>query len=451
MSNNPASNEYAVKLTNVSKYYKLYEFPKYRLLEAFHPRRKVYHEKYHAIKNLNLKVKKGEILGIVGKNGSGKSTLLKLITGILTPDGGDIQVDGNISALLELGSGFNPEFTGMQNIFFYGIILGFSRQEMQDKLDDILAFADIGDFIHQPLKTYSSGMRARLGFSVAVNIDPDILILDEVLAVGDVLFKRKCYAKMREFFEGGKTILFVSHSAGTVIEMCSRAVFLLDGSIALDGDPKTVTYYYEKYQFSSKEEQKKLRSKMLELSKLPVSDFADSIENDSCVEMEAKESGLPDSDEYLPSFVSTPSFGNNDIATFDNIAIYNDNDDKVNVLQINHTYKLSFTVKFNRNEEDIFFGAEFYTIKGFLISSVDTKRYITDKIFSVKKNDIFRVTIEFNCLMLPEVYLINIFANYRDSGLTIRDAYIFKVKPAGWFQAGLVHLKQKIEVNRLEK
>ena len=155
-------------------------------------------------------------------------------------------------------------------------------------------------------------------------------------------------------------------------------------------------------------------------------------------------------DEYLPSFVSTPSFGKNNIATFDNIAIYNNKNKKVNVLQINHTYKLHFTVKFNRSEEDIFFGAEFYTLKGFLISGLDTKRYTTNKVYSVKKDNVFEVTIEFNCALLPEVYLINIFANYGDSGLTIRDAYIFKVTPSDWFQSGLVNLKQKIEVKKIE-
>jgi len=208
MPNNPTfniqhstSSEIAISLKNVSKYYKLYNKPKDRLKEALSRSGKIYHKKFYATKNLDLEIKKGEILGIVGKNGSGKSTLLKLITGVLTPDEGSITVNGKISALLELGSGFNPEFTGMQNIFFYGTILGFSKEEMKEKLDDILAFADIGDFIQQPLKTYSSGMKSRLGFAVAVHIDPEILILDEVLAVGDILFRRKCYAKMEEFFK----------------------------------------------------------------------------------------------------------------------------------------------------------------------------------------------------------------------------------------------------------
>ena len=183
-------SDIAISIKNVSKYYKLYNSPKDRLKESLSFSNKQYHKKFYATQNLSLDIKKGEILGIVGKNGSGKSTLLKLITSVLTPDEGSIKVNGKISALLELGSGFNPEFTGIENIFFYGTILGFSKQEMEAKLDDIIAFADIGDFIYQPLKSYSSGMKSRLGFAVAIHIEPEILILDEVLSVGDVLFQR---------------------------------------------------------------------------------------------------------------------------------------------------------------------------------------------------------------------------------------------------------------------
>lgn len=442
----------AISLKDVSKYYKLYDAPKYRLKEAFDLRGRIYHKKYYAINDLNLEIKRGEILGIVGKNGAGKSTLLKIITGVLVPDVGTAEVNGNISALLELGSGFNPEFTGIQNIFFYGAILGFSRKEMQEKMDDILEFADIGDFIHQPLKTYSSGMRARLGFAVAVNIDPDILILDEVLAVGDILFKRKCYAKMKEFFDGGKTILFVSHDVTSVKELCSRAVFLLDGGIALDGDPKTVTHYYEKYQFASEEARKSLKEEMLQLQNdTPGNNLADNNSQLQYTKPTESISETIDGDEYLSSFVSTPSFGKSNLATFNKIAIHNSNDEKVNVLQVDHAYKLSFEVKFNMKVDDIFFGAEFLTMKGNLVSGLDTKKYKTDKVYMIEKDDIYKIVIEFDCLLLPEVYLINIYVNNDNSGLTIHDAYIFKVKPATWFQPGLVHLRQKIEVKKLEK
>ena len=260
------NSDIAISLKNVSKYYKLYKDPRDRLKEALSPFSKVFHKKFYATNNINLEIKKGEILGIVGKNGSGKSTLLKLITSVLTPDEGSIQVKGKISALLELGSGFNPEFTGLQNIFFYGAILGFSKKDMNEKLADIITFADIGEFIEQPLKTYSSGMKARLGFAVAVHIDPEILILDEVLSVGDVLFKRKSYAKMQGFFENGKTIIYVSHSTNEINRLCTRAIFLLNGEIIMDDEPKIVTKYYEKYLFAKKENQVKVIEEIKNLS-----------------------------------------------------------------------------------------------------------------------------------------------------------------------------------------
>ncbi len=380
---------------------------------------------------------------------------MKLISGVLSPNGGTVEVNGKISALLELGSGFNPEFTGIQNIFFYGTILGFTRKEMQERLDDILEFADIGEFIHQPLKTYSSGMRARLGFSVAVNIDPDILILDEVLSVGDILFRRKCYSKMKEFFDGGKTIIYVSHSSGTVKELCSRAIFLLDGDIVLDADPKTVTHYYEKYQFLSKEAQRDLKKEMLayrsdeekyNLESVVEGEVSKEEENDK-----SEKFALLDGDEYLPTFQSKPTFGESKLATFDQYTIVNNNNMQVNVLQVGHIYTLKFRVHFNQSAEDIYFGAEFLTIKGNLLSGVDTKRYKTNSIYSIKSGESYEVKISFKCNLLPEIYVVNIYANNEEGGLTIHDACIFKVKSVGWFEAGMVYLDQEIAVEKLEK
>ena len=200
-----------IKLEGVSKYYRLYGSPRDRLKEALSPFGKMYHERFYATKNIDLEVKKGEILGVVGENGCGKSTLLKLITGVLVPSEGKVTVRGKITALLELDAGLNPEYTGVQNIYFYGAIIGYSREEMEQKYDEIVEFADIGKFIYQPLKTYSSGMKSRLGFALAVSVDPDIFIVDEVLAVGDMYFRRKCYNKIHELFEKGRTVMFVSH------------------------------------------------------------------------------------------------------------------------------------------------------------------------------------------------------------------------------------------------
>ena len=219
-------NPTVISIKNLSKVYKLYDKKSDRIKEALSARRRKYHCDFYALRNINLEVKKGEILGIVGRNGAGKTTLLEVIAGILTPTGGQAQIDGNVSALLALGIGFNPERTGVENIYVNGTLKGFSKEEMDNKIEKILDFADIGNFACQPVKTYSSGMQARLGFAVAVHMDPEILIVDEVLAVGDELFRRKCYAKMEEIFKSGCTVLFVSHTVNTINEICTRAILL---------------------------------------------------------------------------------------------------------------------------------------------------------------------------------------------------------------------------------
>lgn len=235
-----------IKVENLTKVYKLYDKPINRLKEALHPFRKSYHKDFYALNNVSFEVKKGETLGIIGKNGSGKSTLLKIITGVLTPTSGNVYVNGKISALLELGAGFNPEFTGIENVYFQGMLMGYTKEEIDSKLDEILSFADIGDFVYQPVKTYSSGMFVRLAFAVAINVDPDILIVDEALAVGDISFQAKCYKKFEEFRRAVKTIVFVTHSLDTVIRYCDWALVLNNGVKEYEGNPKDAVDYYKR-------------------------------------------------------------------------------------------------------------------------------------------------------------------------------------------------------------
>lgn len=201
-------SEVAIRVDDVSKLYKLYDKPSDRLKESLGLTRKKLYKEHYALHNVSFDVKRGETVGIIGTNGSGKSTILKIITGVLNPSGGHVEIDGRISALLELGAGFNMEYTGIENIYLNGTMIGFSREEIDAKMQDILDFADIGDFVHQPVKTYSSGMFVRLAFAVAINIDPEILIVDEALSVGDVFFQAKCYKKFEDFKKMGKTILF---------------------------------------------------------------------------------------------------------------------------------------------------------------------------------------------------------------------------------------------------
>ncbi|GFN32796.1 ABC transporter ATP-binding protein [Paenibacillus xylaniclasticus] len=239
-------SQYAVKVDNVSKVYKVYKQPVDRLKESIRFPRKIYHTPFHAVSELSISIPVGETIGILGKNGAGKSTLLKMITGVLQPTSGNITVNGKIAALLELGAGFNPEYTGLENIYLNGTLMGYSREQMEERLQDILTFADIGDFIHRPVKTYSSGMFARLAFAVAINVDPDILIVDEALSVGDVAFQAKCYRKFNEFKQKGKTIIFVTHSLETVLRYCTHAFVIHDGRMIAEGSPKDMVDLYKK-------------------------------------------------------------------------------------------------------------------------------------------------------------------------------------------------------------
>lgn len=236
----------AIQVDHVSKVYRLYDKPRDRLKEAFSLTRKTYFKEHYALRDISFELGRGETVGIIGTNGAGKSTILKIITGVLSPTKGNVTVNGRISALLELGAGFNMEYTGIENIYLNGMMIGFSRKEIDRKLDDILAFADIGDFVYQPVKTYSSGMFVRLAFAVAINIDPEILIVDEALSVGDAFFQMKCYHKFEEFKKQGRTILFVSHDLGSINKYCDRVILLNKGYKMAEGEPKDMIDLYKR-------------------------------------------------------------------------------------------------------------------------------------------------------------------------------------------------------------
>lgn len=242
-----SDKDVVISVNKLSKVYKLYNNPKDRLKESLSLSRKKYHKEFHALNDISFNIKKGETVGIIGKNGSGKSTLLKILTGVLSSTEGEVTVNGKIAALLELGAGFNPEYTGMENIYLQGTILGFSREQMNKKIDAILAFAEIGEYIQQPVRTYSSGMFARLAFAVAINVEPEILIVDEALAVGDVRFQSKCFKKFDDLKEQGVTILFVTHDVFSVRNMCDRAIWINQGLLLLEGDTSLVTAKYMEY------------------------------------------------------------------------------------------------------------------------------------------------------------------------------------------------------------
>lgn len=235
----------AIKVTDLEKVYKLYDKPSDRVKDALRIGRGKHHTEHRALKGVSMTIRQGECVGIIGTNGSGKSTILKIITGVLSPTSGEVEVNGRISALLELGAGFNMEYNGIENIYLNGTMIGFSKKEIDQKMDEILAFADIGDYVYQPAKTYSSGMFVRLAFAVAINIDPEILIVDEALSVGDVFFQAKCYHKFEEFKEMGKTIVFVSHDLSSISKYCDRVVLLNQGVKLGEGNAKQMIDTYK--------------------------------------------------------------------------------------------------------------------------------------------------------------------------------------------------------------
>lgn len=258
---------------NLSKVYKIYAKPSDRLKETFSHNKTKYYKEFYALNDVSFDIVEGETVGIIGRNGSGKSTLLKILTGVLNNSAGDINIDGKISALLELGAGFNGEFTGIENIFLNGTIMNISREDMEKKLDDIIAFADIGDYINQPVKTYSSGMFVRLAFAVAINVEPDILIVDEALAVGDTRFQLKCMDKFMEFMKAGKTVLFVSHDVNSIKRFCKRSIWLNNGKLIMDGNTDEVTDRYMDF----------LKSE------LSIEDYFEKIKNKGDVKIEKEE------------------------------------------------------------------------------------------------------------------------------------------------------------------
>ena len=240
------NRQLAIDVQGVKKVYKLYDKPSDRMREAFGLLKNRPPKKHYALNGVNLQIRAGETVGIIGTNGSGKSTLLKIITGVLNPSEGTVKVNGRISALLELGAGFNMEYNGIENVYLNGTMMGFSKKEIDAKLPDILAFADIGDYVNQPVKTYSSGMFVRLAFAVAINIEPEILIVDEALSVGDVFFQAKCYHKFEEFKKMGKTILFVSHDLSSISKYCDRVYLLNKGELLGEGSPKEMIDTYKR-------------------------------------------------------------------------------------------------------------------------------------------------------------------------------------------------------------
>jgi len=344
----------SIVVTDLSKVYHLYNSPQDRLRETLKLTRKSLHRDFFALNNVSFSVYPGETVGIIGKNGAGKSTLLKIITGVLSPSSGSVEITGKISALLELGAGFNPEYSGLENVYLNGTIIGYSRAEMNERLQKILDFADIGEFIYQPVKSYSSGMFMRLAFSVAINVDPEILIIDEALSVGDVLFQAKCYKKIQEFKMAGKTILFVSHSLSTIIQYCDRCIVLNDGEKVSEGDSVPMVDLFKQILAAPKGEKAEITSLADRYSQEPP-------ENDGSFLMKEQM-------DVNPKFLE---YGNHEIEIVD-FGVVDAFGHTSNIVDSEKSFQIFVQIKANREKFDPIIAFTFKDVHGVEITGTNT-------------------------------------------------------------------------------
>ncbi len=343
------SDKNVISVQHLSKMYKLYDKPSDRLKESLGLSRKKKYREHYALHDVNFNIHEGECVGIIGVNGSGKSTILKIITGVLAPTTGEVKVNGRISALLELGAGFNMEYSGLENVYLNGTMIGFSEEEIDAKLDDILDFADIGDYIHQPVKTYSSGMFVRLAFAVAINIDPEILIVDEALSVGDVFFQAKCYHKFEEFKKQGKTILFVTHDLSSVSKYCDRVILLNKGVKLDEGSPKEMVDLY----------------KQLLVGQEPVKQKTDGGED------LAKAAVASISHEHFLPNPNTLEYGDKQAEIVD-FAIKDDKGMFTNTIEKGSTFQILMKVRFNEQIQEPIMAYTFKNIRGTELTGTNT-------------------------------------------------------------------------------
>lgn len=404
-------SDLAIRIENVGKSYALYDAPLDRIKQALFPKR-CYHKPVTAVKGVSLEIKRGETVGLVGRNGSGKSTLLQMVCGTLSPSEGTIETHGRISALLELGAGFDPELTGHENIYLNASILGLPPHEIRARYKDIVEFSGIGHAISQPVKTYSSGMYVRLAFAIAVASEPDILVVDEALAVGDEAFQRKCYARIRDIQSQGGTILLVSHSASTIMEMCDRAVLMEQGELKAVGSPKSIINLYHKLIYAPKDKEGQVLASI----------------DSSVVAVDATVGGF-DPDMRPQSTVVYESHG----ALIENPRMETLDGTEVNQLTRGERYRYRFRVSFKKAASDVRCGMMIKTLSGVELGG-SSSASLEKAIKSVKPGEVAEVSFTFRAMLYPGVY----FLNSGCSGMVgdrltflhrITDAVMFRVLP----------------------
>ncbi len=443
------SNDTIISVEGLSKAYRVYGTPRERLKELLHPFDRKYHREFWALRDASFEVKRGESIGILGRNGSGKSTLLQILCGIMQPTEGTVNVKGKISALLELGAGFSPEFTGKENVYMNASIMGLSREEVDERYEDIVAFADIGEFIDQPVKIYSSGMYTRLAFAAAINVDPDILIIDEALATGDEAFQRKCFSRINAFQEEGKTIIFVSHSAQMITELCDRAMLLDRGELLLGGSAKLVTDGYQKFVYAPPDKVDKVREEMKAANRRQA--FLQRTDATGDTGLKASEPDEPHRRAfYDPHMVpeSTLSYESRG-ALVSNPRILTPDGERVNVLVKDEEYIYTFDVLFTEEARSARYGMSVKVPSGLYICGLYSHT-TGNGIEHVEKGTTWCPRFRFRCIFMPGIYFLSAGVNGMVDGTEaslhiVQEIAMFKVQPeAGRLAEGLVDIRTKL-------
>lgn len=401
MPTSPASDSApAITVRQLGKCYRIYDRPQDRLKQALRLGGRQYFREFWALRGVDLTIRRGETVGIVGRNGSGKSTLLQMICGILAPTTGTVDVHGRVAALLELGAGFNPEFTGGENVFMNGAILGLSRSEVARRYDEIVAFSELAEFIDRPVKTYSSGMFVRLAFAVATSCDPDILVVDEALAVGDEAFQRKCYARLERMRERGATILFVSHAAGTVLQLCESACLLDQGELLLSGSPRSVITAYQRLINASSQQAVRIRQEIISGVVTPP---PPTTQRPATIAHSPPEAMRPSFDPHLQSKSCTEYEPRGAKITRPKITTLAG--EQVNLLVPREEYLLRYSVEFFQPTLRARFGTMIKGISGSELGGTATQGQQCEY---VAAGDRVEVCMRFRCLLPPSVYFMNV-------------------------------------------
>ncbi len=405
--------EFAIRVRDLSKCFHIYDSPRDRLKQFVAPRLqrlagrppRRYFREFWALRDVSFDVAKGETVGIIGRNGSGKSTLLQIICGTSTPTSGTVEAGGRVAALLELGAGFNPEFTGRENVFMNAAVLGLSEAETARRYDRIAAFADIGKFIEQPVKTYSSGMLVRLAFAVAINVDPEILIIDEALSVGDELFQRKCFARIESIRESGATILFVSHSGSAVVDLCDRAILLDAGEKLASGSPKVMVGKYQKLIYAPEDKRHVIRDEIRN------GDAGWAIDRHA---RSAKQVPVPRDHEHESADFFDPALRPQSTMEYEpNGALISSpqilslSGEKVNRLTRGNVYRYAYQIRFLRAASKVRFGMMIKTVSGLEVGGGASAPGADKGIAQVSAGTTLHVDIRFTCTLNPGIYYLN--------------------------------------------